>query len=172
VFERLPLVVDLKLVLVLDPVLEPVLVLEPDSVLVLNLDPILDLDPGLVPNLKPAVSRGDLSGEGSLAVKDPVQSGGLSVEQRKDFNHVFLEMFPDSASCSQGPNPNIPMEDGLTIPQWWLLDWLRDQVKNDEAQLAFLMDVEEEVCQLNKVAIPPSGIEGSELMQVVIRALG
>jgi hypothetical protein len=74
-------------------------------------------------------------------------------------------------------DPNIPMEDGLTIPQWWLLDWLRDQVKNDEAQLAFFMDMEEEARQLNKVAIPPGAVEGSELMQsklmqVVIRALG
>jgi hypothetical protein len=41
------------------------------------------------------------------------------------------------------------LEDGLTIPQWWLLDWLRDQVKNDEARLAYLMDVEEEARQLN-----------------------
>jgi hypothetical protein len=32
------------------------------------------------------------------------------------------------------------MENGLTIPQWWL----RDQVKHDEAQLAYLMSVEEE----------------------------
>jgi hypothetical protein len=64
------------------------------------------------------------------------------------------------------------MEDGLTIPQRWLLDWLRDQVKHDEARLAYLMDVEEEACQLNKIAIPPSAVEGSELMQVVIRALG
>ena len=69
------------------------------------------------------------------------------------------------------------MEDGLTISQWWLLDWRRDQVKNDETCLAYLMDVEEEGHQLNKVAIPPGAVEGpelmqSELMQVVIRALG
>ncbi|KAE8100828.1 hypothetical protein FH972_018679 [Carpinus fangiana] len=76
-------------------------------------------------------------------------------------------LVPDS-----GSDPNIPMEDGLTIPQWWLLDWLRDQVKNDDAQLAYLMDVEEEARQLNKVAIPLGAVEGSELMQVVIRALG
>ena len=103
---------------------------------------------------------------------DPIPRGGLSVEQRKDFDCVFLEMFLDSASYSQGSDPNIPMEDGLTILQWWLLDWLRDQVKNNEAQLAYLMDVEEEARQLNKVAIPPGVVEGSELMQVVIRALG
>jgi hypothetical protein len=108
---------------------------------------------------------------------DPDPSGGLSVEQGKDFERVFLEMFPDSASCSQGSDPNIPMEDGLTIPQWWLLDWLRDQVKHDEARLAYLIDVEEEARQLNKIAIPPGAVEGSELMQselmqVVIRALG
>ncbi|KAE8038012.1 hypothetical protein FH972_010560 [Carpinus fangiana] len=71
----------------------------------------------------------------------------------KEFEHVFLEMFPDSAS-SQSFDPKIPMEDGLTIPQWWLLDWLRDQVKHDEARLAYLMDVEEEARQLNKIAIP------------------
>jgi hypothetical protein len=39
------------------------------------------------------------------------------------------------------------------------------------------MDVEEEARQLNKIAIPPGAVEGSELMQselmqVVIRALG
>jgi hypothetical protein len=107
----------------------------------------------------------------------PVPSGGLSDEQRKDFNRVFLEMFPDSASCSQESNPNIPMENGLTILQWWLLEWLRDQVKHDEAQLAYLMGVEEEARQLNKVAIPPGAVEGSELMQselmqVVIKAFG
>jgi hypothetical protein len=135
----------------------------------------------LVPNLKPAESGGGFSGEGSAPKKDPdldpVPRGGLSVEQRKDFNRVFLEMFPESASCSQGSDPNIPMEDGLTIPQWWLLDWLRDQVKHDEAQLAYLMDVEEEARELNKIATPPGAVEGSELMQselmqVVIRALG
>jgi hypothetical protein len=85
-------------------------------------------------------------------------------------------MFPDLASCSQGLDPNIPMEDGLIIPQWWLLDWLRDQVMHNEARLAYLMDVEE-ARQLNKIAIPPGAVEGSELMQselmqVVIRALG
>ena len=85
-------------------------------------------------------------------------------------------MFLDSASCSQGSDPNILMEDGLTIPQWWLLDWLRDQVKHDEARLAYLMDVEEVARQLNKIAIPPGAVKGfefmqSELMQVVIRAL-
>jgi hypothetical protein len=135
----------------------------------------------LAPNLKPAESGGGFSGDGSAPKKDPdldpVPRGGLSVEQRKDFNRVFLEMFPESASCSQGSDPNIPMEDGLTIPQWWLLDWLRDQVKHDEAQLAYLMDVEEETRELNKIAIPPGAVEGSELMQselmqVVIRDLG
>jgi hypothetical protein len=39
------------------------------------------------------------------------------------------------------------------------------------------MDVEEEARELNKIAIPPGAVEGSELMQselmqVVIRALG
>jgi hypothetical protein len=53
---------------------------------------------------------------------DPVPRGGLFVEQGKEFERVFSEMFPDSASCSQGADPNTPMEDGLTIPQWWLLD--------------------------------------------------
>ena len=71
--------------------------------------------------LKPAKSNGGLSVEGFAPKKDPdldpVPSGGLSVEQRKDFDRVFLEMFPDSASCSQGSDPNIPLEDGLTIPQ-------------------------------------------------------
>jgi hypothetical protein len=145
---------ELKPGLVPDPVLEPVLVLEQDSVLGPDpdLDLVLDPDPILDPN--------------------PVPRGSLSVEQGKEFERVFLEMFPDSASCSQGPDPNIPMEDGLTIPQWWLLDWLRDQVKHDEARLAYLMDVEEEARQLNKIAIPPGAVEGSELMQVVIRALG
>jgi hypothetical protein len=36
------------------------------------------------------------------------------------------------------------MENGLTIPQWWLLEWLRDQVKHDEAQLVYQISVEEE----------------------------
>jgi hypothetical protein len=104
-------------------------------------------------------------------------NGGLSDKQKEDFECVFLEMFPDSASCSQGSGPNIPMGNGLTNPQWWLLEWLRDQVKHDEAQLAYLMDMEEEVRQLNKVAIPPGVVEGSELMQsklmqVVIMACG
>ena len=100
--ERPPLVLDLKPVLVSNLVLEPVLVLKPDSALspnlglVLDPDSILDLDSGLVPKLRPAVSRGGLSGEGPVE-----QRGGLSVEQRKrkDFDHVFLEMFPDSDSC-------------------------------------------------------------------------
>jgi hypothetical protein len=74
-------------------------------------------------------------------------------------------------------DPNIPLEDGLTNPQWCLLEWLRDQVKHDEAQLVYLMDVEEEACQLNKIAIPPGAVKGSELMQlelmqVVIKAFG
>jgi hypothetical protein len=143
--ERSPLVLDLKSVLVSDPVLEPVLVLKPDSVMGPDLDPdpILDPDPdpGLVPKLKLAVSRGGPSGEGPVERRD-----ALSVEERrrKDFERVFLGMFPNSVSGSQGPDPNIPLEDGLTIPQWWLLDWLRDQVKNDEARLPYLMDVEEE----------------------------
>jgi hypothetical protein len=97
--------------------------------------------------------------------------------QKKDFERVFIEMFPDSASSSKGSDPNILLDDGLTNPQWWLLEWLRDQVKHDEAQLAYLMDVEEEAHQLNKVAIPPGAVEGSELMrselmQMVIRDLG
>jgi hypothetical protein len=170
--ERLPLVLDLKLVLVLDPVLDPDLILDPNL--------ILDPDPGLAHNLNPSKSSGGLF-EGAAPEKDPdldpVPGGGLSNEQKKDFERVFLEMFPDSASCSQGFDPNIPMENGLTNPQWWLLEWLRDQVKHDEAQLAYLMDVEEEARQLNKVAIPPCAVEGSELMQselmqVVIRAFG
>jgi hypothetical protein len=168
--ERRPLVLDLEPVLVL----KPDSVLGPDPGLVLDPDPTLDPDPGLVPKPKPAVSRGGPSGEGPVEQRD-----ALSVEERrrKDFERVFLGMFPDSVSGSQGPDPNIPLEDGLTIPQWWLLDWLRDQVKNDEARLAYLMDVEEEARQLNKVAIPPGAVEGSELMQselmqVVIRDLG
>jgi hypothetical protein len=69
------------------------------------------------------------------------------------------------------------LDNGLTNPQWWLLEWLRGQVKHDEAQLAYLVDVEEEARQLNKVAIPPGAVKGSELMhsefmQVVIRAFG
>jgi hypothetical protein len=47
---------------------------------------------------------------------EPVPGGGLSDEQREDCSHVFLEMFPDSVSCSQGPNPNISMVNGLTFP--------------------------------------------------------
>lgn len=121
----------------------------------------------LVPVLDPILDQG----------LDPVPGGGLSGEQAKDFNRVFLEMFPDSASCSQGSVSNIPMENGLTIPQWWLLEWLKDQVKHDEAQLVYLKDVEEEARLLNKVAIPPGAVEGSELMQselmqVVMRDLG
>jgi hypothetical protein len=108
---------------------------------------------------------------------DPVPSGGLSDEQREDCMHVFLDMFPDSVSCSQGADFNTPMENGLTIPQWCLLEWLKGQVKHDEAQLTYLMGVEEGARQLNKVAIPPGAVEGSELMQselmqVVIRDLG
>jgi hypothetical protein len=108
---------------------------------------------------------------------EPVSGGGLYDEKREDCNHVFLEMFPDLASCSQGADSNTPMENGLAILQWWLLEWLRGQVKHDEAQLAYLMSVEEEARQLNKVTIPPSAVEGfelmqSELMQVVIRAFG
>ena len=108
---------------------------------------------------------------------EPVPGGGLSDEQREDYNRVFLEMFPDSSSCLQGADSNTPMENGLTIPQWWLLEWLRGQVKHDEAQLVYLMGVEEEARHLNKVAIPPGAVEGfelmqSELMQVVIRAFG
>jgi hypothetical protein len=69
------------------------------------------------------------------------------------------------------------MENGLTIPQWRLLEWLRGQVKHDEAQLTYLMGVEEGARRLNKVAIPPGAVEGSELMQselmqVVFRDLG
>ena len=108
---------------------------------------------------------------------EPGPGGGLSDEKKDDFYRVFLEMFPDSASQSQGMDPNTPMENGLTILQWWLLEWLRDQVKHDEMQLAYLMGVEEEARQLNKVAIPPGAVEGSELMQselmqVMIRAFG
>ncbi|KAE8075488.1 hypothetical protein FH972_014203 [Carpinus fangiana] len=108
---------------------------------------------------------------------EPGPVGGLSDEQREDCNRVFLEMFLDSVSCLQGPDPNIPMENSLTLPQWWLLEWLRDQVKHDEANLAYLTGVEEEACQLNKVAIPPGAVEGfefmqSEQMQVVIKAFG
>jgi hypothetical protein len=163
--ERLPLVLEPEQVLVPDPVLDPALILDPD--------PILNPDPGLAHIPKPSESCGGLSGERA----DPVRGGGLSDEQKKDFQRVFIEMFPDSASCSQGSDPNIPLDDGLTNPQWWLLEWLRDQVKHDDAQLAYLMEVEEEARQLNKVAIPPGAVEGSELMQselmkVVIRDLG
>jgi hypothetical protein len=163
--ERLPLVLEPEQVLVPDPVLDPALILDPD--------PILNPDPGLAHIPKPSESCGGLSGERA----DPVRGGGLSDEQKMDFQRVFIEMFPDSASCSQGSDPNIPLDDGLTNPQWWLLEWLRDQVKHDDAQLAYLMEVEEEARQLNKVAIPPGAVEGSELMQselmkVVIRDLG
>jgi hypothetical protein len=108
---------------------------------------------------------------------EPVQGGGLSDEQREDCMRVFLDMFPDSVSCSQGADFNTPMENGLTIPQWRLLEWLRGQVKHDEAQLTYLMGVEEGARRLNKVAIPPGAVEGSELMQselmqVVFRDLG
>jgi hypothetical protein len=112
-------------------------------------------------------SIGEVMSESDEAAqeRDPVSGGGLSNEQREDCSRVFLEMFPDSVSCSQGPNPNISMANGLTYPQWWLLEWLRDQVKHDEAHLAYLTGVEEEACQLNKVSIPPSAVKGSELMQ-------
>jgi hypothetical protein len=142
--------------------------------LVLDPDQVLDSDPGLVPKLKPAESSsiGEVSSMSDEAAPekdpdlDPVPGGGLSDEQWKDFNRVSLEMFP-----------NISMENGLTIPQWWLLEWLRDQVKHDEVQMAYLMDVEEEARQLNKVAILLGAVEGFELMQlelmqVVIRAIG
>ena len=101
----------------------------------------------------------------------------LSFIRITNFERVFIEMFPDSASSWQGSDPNIPLDNGLTNLQWWLLEWLRNQVKHDEAQLAYLMDAEEEARQLNMVAIPPGAVEGSELMQselmqVVIRAFG
>jgi hypothetical protein len=99
----------------------------------------LELKPGLVSDPVLALEQDSVSGPNPGLVLDPdsildpipVPRGGLSVEQGKEFERVFLEMFPDSASCSQDPDPNIPMEDGLTIPQWLLLDWLRDQVKHD-----------------------------------------
>jgi hypothetical protein len=69
-------------------------------------------------------------------------------------------MFPDSASCSQGADSNTPMENGLTIPQWWLLEWLRGQVNHDEAQLAYLMGVEEEARRLNKSPSPLVRLRG------------
>jgi hypothetical protein len=61
-----------------------------------------------------ALGSADLSSTGKvLSVSDeavrekdpdlePVMGGGLSDEQREDCNCVFLEMFPVSASCSQG----------------------------------------------------------------------
>jgi hypothetical protein len=103
--ERLPLGLELKPGLVLDPVL----VLEQDSVLGLDLDsdPGLVPDPGLVLDPNPIMDPDP--------VLDPVPRD-LSVEQGKEFERVFLEMFPDSASCSQGADPHTPMEDGLTIP--------------------------------------------------------
>jgi hypothetical protein len=137
-------------VLVPDPVLDPAPFIDPDL--------ILDPDPDLAHIINPSEPR--ISGEGGFLEKedpilDPVPRGGLSDVQKKDFERVFIEMFPDSASSSQGSDPNILLDDGLTNPQWWLLEWLRDQVKQDEAQLAYLMDVEEEACQLNKVCHPP-----------------
>ena len=103
-------------------------------------------------------STGEISSmsDEDVPEKDPdlelVPGSGLSNEQREDFNRVFLEMFLDSASCSQGADSNTPMENGLTIPQWWLLEWLRGQINHDEAQLAYLMGMEEEARQLNKLS--------------------
>jgi hypothetical protein len=52
-----------------------------------------------------------VSNEATTPKKDPdldlVPGGGLSDEQRKDFNCVFLEMYPNLASCSQGSNPTF-----------------------------------------------------------------
>jgi hypothetical protein len=91
---------ELTLGLVLDPVLEPVLVLEQDSVLGLDPDP----DPGLVPDLDLVLDQDPIMDPDPAL--DPVPRGGLSVEQGKEFERVFSEMFPDSASCSQGADPN------------------------------------------------------------------
>ena len=88
---------ELKLVLVPDPVLEPILVLEPNSVLgsdpILELDPFLDPNPSLVPDLKLAVSRGGLSGEGFVPEKDPVPRGGLYVEKGRILSVFSLRCF-------------------------------------------------------------------------------
>jgi hypothetical protein len=91
-----------QLLLVLEP--EPFLVLDLalDPAPFINPDPILDLDPGLAHFLNPSEPR--ISGEGGFLeedpILDPVPRGGLSDVQKRDFERVFIEMFPDSASSS------------------------------------------------------------------------
>jgi hypothetical protein len=63
------------------------------------------------------------------------------------------------------------VENGLTKPQKWLFEWLRESVKQDEKHLAFLKVLEEDTCRANKVARPPDGIDELALMQEVIRDL-
>ena len=65
---------------------------------------------------------------------------------------------------------DIAVENGLTKPQK-LFEWMREKVKHNEMHLAFLKDMEEKTRRANKVAIPPGAVEGSALMQEVMRDL-
>jgi hypothetical protein len=44
------------------------------------------------------------------------------------------------------------VENGLTKPQKWLIEWMRAGVKDDVLHLASLKDMEEDFCRANKVA--------------------
>jgi hypothetical protein len=133
-------------------------------------------------------SISDVSREGLFVkVGCPASIPGLEL---RDSVRVFLAIVSASSPCSQGPNlvalgsnkayglslrvyntDDIAMENGLTKPQKLLFEWMREKVKHNEVHLAFLKDMEEKTRRANKVAIPPAAVEGSALMQEVMRDL-
>jgi hypothetical protein len=144
------------------------------------------------PKLLPVAAHGQVN---TPPVKFLPVDGSISDVSReglelRDSMRVFLAIVSASSPCSQGPNlvalgsnkayglslrvyntDDIAMENGLTKPQKLLFEWMREKVKHNEVHLAFLKDMEEKTRRANKVAIPPAAVEGSALMQEVMRDL-
>ena len=65
----------------------------------------------------------------------------------------------------------ITVENGLTKSQKWLIEWLREGVKDDKPHMAILKDMEEDYLQANKVArdeelSPDPGTRDEELSPI------
>jgi hypothetical protein len=56
----------------------------------------------------------------------------------------------DKGPRSKGTSDTI--ENGLTKPQEWLIEWLRAGVKDNDPHMASLKDMEEDFRRANKVA--------------------
>jgi hypothetical protein len=86
------------------------------------------------------------------AILDEAFGFGGDQEDVKDGDEDFVPEVEDAQPRSKGTSDTITVENGLTKPQKWLMEWLRAGVKDEDPHMASLEDMEKNFRRANKEA--------------------